>query len=170
MFKNAMDWKNFAIDRYMSRILRTHNANASEEREYSPFAMNHFFAIPTQLQDGVRALRICMIVEVNFCFVMVFAIWALNQQTNSSSRFWIFCLTIQMKCFSSIFKMRAMVAPKFFITGKSVHSRDSDLDSWPTLGEFDTEKKESLLFGSPTENDPLAVVQSRLVVFKWLVL
>ena len=39
-------------------FLRTHNAHASEEREYSPFAMNHFFAIPTQLEDGVRSLNL----------------------------------------------------------------------------------------------------------------
>ena len=38
-------------------FLRTHNAHASEERGYTSFSMNHFFAIPTQLDDGVRSLN-----------------------------------------------------------------------------------------------------------------
>ena len=38
-------------------FLRTHNAHASEERGYTSFSMNHFFAIPKQLNDGVRSLN-----------------------------------------------------------------------------------------------------------------
>lgn len=39
-------------------MVRTHNAHASEDRDYHSFAMNHFRAVPQQLADGVRALNI----------------------------------------------------------------------------------------------------------------
>ncbi len=38
--------------------LRAHNAHSSEERGYHVLSTNHYFAIPTQLEDGVRALNI----------------------------------------------------------------------------------------------------------------
>ena len=38
-------------------FLRTHNSHASEERGYSTLAWNHFEAMPTQLEDGVRAVN-----------------------------------------------------------------------------------------------------------------
>jgi len=39
-------------------LVRSHNSHASEERGYHPFAMNHYFAIPTQLADGVRSFNV----------------------------------------------------------------------------------------------------------------
>lgn len=39
-------------------FLRAHNAHASEERGYHLASRNHTFAIPTQLEDGVRSLNI----------------------------------------------------------------------------------------------------------------
>ncbi|MDP6935358.1 MAG: hypothetical protein QGG40_20730 [Myxococcota bacterium] len=39
-------------------FLRTHNSHATEERDYHPVAMNHYFAIPTQLADGARAINV----------------------------------------------------------------------------------------------------------------
>jgi hypothetical protein len=35
----------------------THNSHASEERHYNGAAMNQFFAVPTQLADGIRGLN-----------------------------------------------------------------------------------------------------------------
>ena len=39
-------------------FLRTHNSHASEERDYTALNWNHYFAIPTQLADGVRSLNL----------------------------------------------------------------------------------------------------------------
>ncbi len=39
-------------------FLRSHNSHASEERGYHLTARNHTFAIPTQLEDGVRSLNV----------------------------------------------------------------------------------------------------------------
>jgi len=46
-------------DRPLDEIafLRTHNSHASEERGYSTLSWNHYFAMPTQLADGVRAVN-----------------------------------------------------------------------------------------------------------------
>ena len=39
-------------------FLKTHNSHASEERGFHPAAMNHFLAIPKQLDLGVRSLNV----------------------------------------------------------------------------------------------------------------
>lgn len=39
-------------------FLRTHNSHASEERGYTVLSWNHYFAIPAQLEDGVRSLNV----------------------------------------------------------------------------------------------------------------
>ena len=39
-------------------FLRTHNSHASEERGYTALNWNHYFAVPTQLADGVRSLNL----------------------------------------------------------------------------------------------------------------
>lgn len=39
-------------------LVRAHNSHASDERGYHAFAMNHYFAIPTQLADGVRSFNV----------------------------------------------------------------------------------------------------------------
>ncbi len=47
-------------DRPMDEVvfLRTHNSMSSEERGYHIWSRNHTFAVPTQLDDGVRAFNI----------------------------------------------------------------------------------------------------------------
>ena len=46
-------------DRRVSEVTfaRTHNSHASEERGYLSVSMNHYPAVPTQLEDGIRALN-----------------------------------------------------------------------------------------------------------------
>ena len=39
-------------------FLRAHNSHATDERGYNAWSRNHWYAIPTQLADGVRALNI----------------------------------------------------------------------------------------------------------------
>ena len=138
-------------------FLRTHNANASEEREYSPFAMNHFFAIPTQLKDGVRALNLDLYDyegELLFCH----GYCDLGSQPADE-------LVREILDFLSDNPNEVLVidlqdesngrsAEAFLSLENHLYARNVDLDSWPTLGELIQDEKRVLLFGSPTESDP----------------
>ena len=138
-------------------FLRTHNAHASEEREYSPFAMNHFFAIPTQLEDGVRSLNLDLYDyngELLFCHgfcdlgsqpaeeLIQEIVDFLSDNPNE-------VLLIDLQDESN-----GRSAEAFLSLENHLYERDSDLDSWPTLRELIQTANRVLLFGSPTENDP----------------
>ncbi len=60
-------------------FLRTHNSHASDERGYSHLAWNHWFAVPTQLEDGVRALNVD-VYEADGEMVVCHGYCALGQQ------------------------------------------------------------------------------------------
>ena len=59
--------------------MRSHNSHASEERGYHPFAMNHYFAIPTQLEDGVRSFNLDLY-QVDGSLIACHGVCELGQQ------------------------------------------------------------------------------------------
>ena len=116
-----------------------------------------FFAIPTQLQDGVRALNLDLYDyegELLFCHgfcdlgaqpaheLVQEILDFLSDNPNE-------VLLIDLQDESS-----GRSAEAFLSLESHLYERDLDLDSWPTLGELIQAKKRVLLFGSPAENDP----------------
>jgi hypothetical protein len=138
-------------------FLRTHNAHASQEREYSTFSMNHFFAIPTQLNDGVRALNLDLYDndgELLFCH----GFCDLGSQPASE-------LIQEIVDFLAVNPNEVLLidlqdesngrsAEAFALLDTYLYEREESEISWPTLQELIDENKRVLLFGNPSEEDP----------------
>jgi hypothetical protein len=138
-------------------FLRTHNAHASEEREYTPFSMNHFFAIPTQLHDGVRSINLDLYDsdgELLFCHgfcelgsqpaeELVQEILAFSLENPSE------VILIDLQDESNGRSAEAFLSLESYLYDQSPQD-----DVWPTLQELIEQDKRLLLFGSPTEDDP----------------
>ena len=137
-------------------FLRTHNSHASQERGYTSFSMNHFLAIPTQLNDGVRSLNMdlydvdgellfchgfCdlgsqpaedLVTEIeDFLIANPHEILLLDLQDESNGR--------AAEAFSSL-------EPFFF-------NLDTP-NAWPTLSEMIDVDQRVLLFGERNDSDP----------------
>ncbi len=137
-------------------FLRTHNAHASEERGYHQLSMNHFFAIPTQLRDGVRALNADLYEyegELVFCHgycdlglqpaeeLVLELVDFLKNNPNE-------VLLIDLQDESN-----GRAAEAFLSLAPWLHPLSTET-AWPTLGELIELDQRVLLFGSRQDSDP----------------
>ena len=138
-------------------FLRAHNAHASQERGYSPFAMNHFFAIPTQLRDGVRSINLDLYDqdgELLFCH----GFCELGSQIASELVQEIFDFLKENPYEVIIIDLQdesnGRSAEVFVDLEPYLWVQEEPFESWPTLREMIEKNTRIVLFGNPRENDP----------------
>lgn len=140
--------------------LRTHNSHASEERGYTQLSWNHYFAIPTQLRDGVRSLNVdvypaddgSLRVCHGFCELGEQPFVEVLDEIEAFLDAWpreVVLLDFQIEVPAEDLRAALMAHP--------LHTRaltQAPGTPWPTLGELVDADRRLVVFGSGDPEDP----------------
>jgi hypothetical protein len=139
-------------------FLRAHNSHASDERGYNAWSRNHWYAIPTQLKDGVRALNID-VYEEDGAILLCHGFCDLGSQPLDDALTEISTFLIDNPREVVILDFQDE-APEGVLIGALAAHPLSDLafaysgGRWPTLGDLIDAGTPLILMGGPAQGDP----------------
>jgi len=162
----------FLCDRPVNEVafLRSHNSHASEERGYTVLSMNQFFAIPTQLEDGVRSLNVDV-------YEWKGELTACHGYCELGNQPFVDILD-EVETFLSTNPREVVLldfqdeAPAGAIVSAIANHAIVDLthtqaigEAWPTLGEMIGDNKRLVIMGESQDSDPLWMHDTNEIVY-----